>query len=113
MALTACKECGHQVSTEAAACPQCGAQVKPAQKKSSVWPWVLGVPVGLFVLAMVMGGTVLDTPETRARLEQRHVIELCTKDMNDPLRSAGHREAARAMCEGLRDRYVREHGREP
>lgn len=113
MALTACMECGHQVSTEAATCPQCGAQLKAPKPKTAIWPWVLGVPVGLVVLVMVLGGTVLNTPEARAREQQRAVIELCTKDMNDPMRSAGHREAARAMCEGLRDRYVREHGREP
>lgn len=30
MALQSCHECGHQVSTEAAACPSCGAPAKPA-----------------------------------------------------------------------------------
>lgn len=28
MPLKACRECGHQVSTEAAKCPQCGAPLK-------------------------------------------------------------------------------------
>lgn len=31
MALTACRECGHQVSTEADACPGCGARMRPQQ----------------------------------------------------------------------------------
>jgi hypothetical protein len=44
MALTTCKECGHDVSTQAKACPGCGAQVKKPS----------GARLGLFLVA-VMG----------------------------------------------------------
>lgn len=42
MAMTACKECGKQVSTEAKACPYCGA-VAPAKKKAKggIGKWLL------------------------------------------------------------------------
>lgn len=44
MALTKCHECGHDVSTQANACPTCGARVKEPS----------GARLGLFLLA-VMG----------------------------------------------------------
>lgn len=42
MAMTTCKECGKQVSTEAKACPHCGATA-PAKKKSTggIGKWLL------------------------------------------------------------------------
>ena len=36
MALTACRECAKEVSTEAAACPHCGAAA-PARARSEEW----------------------------------------------------------------------------
>ena len=36
MALTACRECAKEVSTEAAACPHCGAAA-PARERSEEW----------------------------------------------------------------------------
>src|SRR5688572_13767175 len=53
MALTKCRECGHQVSTQAAACPSCGA--KP--KTFGLFKFVLIGFVVLFGLA-VLGATV-------------------------------------------------------
>jgi len=40
MALIKCKECGHDVSTEAKSCPNCGAKVKV--EKKSIWRTDLG-----------------------------------------------------------------------
>ena len=44
MAMTTCKECGKQVSTEAKACPHCGAAA-PARKKAKggIGKWLLVV----------------------------------------------------------------------
>jgi hypothetical protein len=50
MALTACKECGNQISDDAKACPKCG---KPAAKKTS-----FGAMVAL-VLVSVIGVTII------------------------------------------------------
>jgi len=38
MALKACKECGNDVSTEAASCPKCGAALK---KKGGFWRFIV------------------------------------------------------------------------
>lgn len=48
MSIVACKECGHQVSTTAKSCPQCGA--KPKTRK--LWLWI---PLWLFAAVFVYG----------------------------------------------------------
>lgn len=46
MALTKCKECGHQVSTEAKSCPQCGAKIrKPASKLGIILVTLIAIPI--------------------------------------------------------------------
>lgn len=47
MALIKCAECGHQISTDAKACPSCGA--KPP-KRTSLLTWALG---GLFAIGVI------------------------------------------------------------
>lgn len=59
MALTKCGECGHDVSTEAAACPQCGATPK---KESRIAPLLL-VLVGLVGLLAILGWFVPKTKD--------------------------------------------------
>ncbi len=46
MALVKCKECGSEVSTEAKACPKCGAKVP---KKVGLLGWIAVLFVGVFV----------------------------------------------------------------
>lgn len=54
MAMTTCKECGKQVSTEAKACPHCGAAA-PAKKKAKggVGKWLL-IVFAIGLVAMVL-----------------------------------------------------------
>jgi hypothetical protein len=108
MALIACPECGTAVSTQARSCPQCGA---PTRHKGTKW-WLWG-PLGLFSAFLGCGAIVGSTPEGQARTEERRLIEQCMADMKDPVRSADFREAARWMCERLRDDYVKKHGQQP
>ena len=107
MALIPCKECGAEISTDAKTCPRCGARVKP---KSKAWMWVLGVPLGLFVVFAFMGSR---DPRVQAMQRDRKPIELCMADLEDPLKSPGFKAAARGVCEQLRDDFVRKYGREP
>jgi hypothetical protein len=71
MALITCSECGSEVSDKAAVCMRCGAPVaKPTSQAipvavqpkpaSPVWKWLFGVPVALFVIAVLYG---LSVPE--------------------------------------------------
>lgn len=57
MALVNCKECGSQVSTDAKACPKCGA--KPP-KRTSKLTWLVGGLFALFVGSAVMNSTSED-----------------------------------------------------
>jgi DNA-directed RNA polymerase subunit RPC12/RpoP len=51
MALIKCEECGNDVSTEAKACPKCGAKIK-YKKPTSRTTMIIG---GLFAISMVAG----------------------------------------------------------
>lgn len=50
MAIVKCHECGSEVSTEAAACPKCGAKPKT---KLSVIHWI-GILVGLLIIYIII-----------------------------------------------------------
>ena len=54
MAMTTCKECGKQVSTEAKACPHCGAAA-PAKKKAKggIGKWLL-IVFAIGVIAAIL-----------------------------------------------------------
>jgi hypothetical protein len=80
MALMTCHECGHEVSTQAKACPTCGAQVKKPS----------GTRLGLFLLA-VIGGFVLLALATRdhsARDQQRQPTSSTPEQMREPSETA-------------------------
>ena len=51
MSMITCHECASEISDTAKACPKCGAKVAHAR----IWPWIVGVPLGLFVVMMVIG----------------------------------------------------------
>ena len=70
MSLIPCKECGESISTTASACPKCGAKIPRAR----IWPWVVGIPIGLFVLFIGYGMTI---PEYKNRARQER--EVCYK----------------------------------
>jgi len=53
MALTKCKECGSQMSTNAAACPSCGA-IRP--KKTSASNWFIAA-----LVVFVVGGSIINS----------------------------------------------------
>lgn len=53
MALKACKECGHNVSTSAESCPSCGAPIKKRRSGGRGGGCLLGV-VAFFVLAALI-----------------------------------------------------------
>lgn len=57
MALVKCSECGRDVSTEAKACPSCGAKVKlPKRPTSPILKYSLIGVIGMTVVIMFMSG---------------------------------------------------------
>lgn len=57
MALEPCRECGREISTQATACPQCGAPVRPLRSARS--DPIDGRGEGLFLRGMNCGCAVL------------------------------------------------------
>lgn len=53
MALIQCHECRHEISTEAARCPQCGASVRSARNRAGKALRVVWYIVCAFVLVVV------------------------------------------------------------
>lgn len=82
MALVGCRECHYEISTTAFACPKCGASV-PKPRKPAIWPWVIGIPVALFIGMLIYGSTI---PEYRnTAREARDLCEqMVKKGRSDP-----------------------------
>ena len=56
MSIIKCIECQAEISSTAVACPKCGAVVP----KAKVWPWVVGIPVGILALIMLWSASKPD-----------------------------------------------------
>lgn len=79
MALVACRDCSNQVSTFGVSCPNCGALV-PKKKR---WPWIVGVPVVLFIIMMIYGSTIPEYRHT-AREARNLCEEMVKKNLGSP-----------------------------
>ena len=75
MALTKCKECGHQISKTAAACPNCGAKVK----RTSLFTKIVGGFFAFIVLMMVIGHLSVEEERSKKVAEeaaQRQAVQV-------------------------------------
>lgn len=74
MSLIKCHECGQQVSTQAKACPSCGA--KP--KRPTRWKRMIVYTFGFLILLSLLPQIFQDnsTPEQRAKNEERRAARL-------------------------------------
>jgi len=73
MSMTACRECGKEISTKARNCPHCGAKV-PHTK------WWLWIPLGL-VVAFFGYGLSIPEYKSRASAERRVCEEFVQRGM--------------------------------
>ncbi|MCE5997392.1 zinc ribbon domain-containing protein [Acinetobacter nosocomialis] len=77
MALTNCKECGAQVSTQAKNCPSCGAKVK----KRSLLKWIfLGFVV--FIIIGIIAGEGSNSKGTRELSPKEEALKNTALDYN-------------------------------
>lgn len=56
MALIKCHECGNDVSTEAAACPKCGAKPKKSVPPSNIGAAIIVIAIVIFAIAKCSSG---------------------------------------------------------
>jgi len=102
MALTTCKECGHEVSTQAAACPNCGAKMP---KTSGCLVLVLGM-VLVLVFASISSSCEQRDREN-AEAARRAAEEALRKRMTPEQRDADdRRKAAEAAAKAREDRIA-------
>lgn len=106
MALVACRECGHQVSTEANACPKCGARV-PRTK------WWLWVPIGLVAAFLGFGAMVGGTPEAQEKSQQQAAVRLCWDEQSRKSLSPDAARLAAGAYEMMEARFRDRWGHHP
>jgi hypothetical protein len=125
MPMTFCKECDGKVSDTAATCPHCGAPVAapaanyvssapemppPVKEKSTWWMWVIGVPIGLFILMMIIGSLNSNPEKSRAR----DVYSLCMSDLESAKRGMSSTQSFIAgTCESLRNDFIKKYNASP
>lgn len=99
MAIITCPECNKEISDQAKACPHCGA------KKPTDWFWLkllLGIPVGLFLLVMLIGScTPKAGTESDSKAQDRRVIKLCWEEQSRKSLDPGAARYAAGMCENM------------
>lgn len=93
MALVKCGECGNEVSTQAKACPKCGA-VMPKPKKS------VG-PVGLLFGAIVLGAIIMGFVNTERDKTDRAAVEAAkTPEQRAAEKAASDKRTAQLQTAG-------------
>ncbi len=125
MALVSCSECGMSMSDRAAACPHCGApnsqptgsqpasQTQAPTKRGSLWKWVLGIPLFIFLFVMIVGTIVGSSPEAQERAKDRDKIDACWGLQGKKSIDPSAARLAAGLCERLEDDFRRKHRMSP
>jgi len=106
MALVPCKECGNEVSTDARACPKCGAK----QPRSKRWLVVLLVVVAVI---FIWGLSISSTPEAKAKARERAAIDLCWEDYKRKSLDPATQRFVASACEMMENKFRETHGVDP
>lgn len=109
VALTACKECGAEVSTTAKACPKCGARLP---KEKGAVPVLVLVLVGLFVLVALIG-ILSSQSEPSAKTTERRAIAYCWEQQKRKSLDPGAQRFIAGACEQMERDFREKHGLAP
>lgn len=109
MALAPCRECGTEISTEAKACPKCGA-VPKRPKRTKWWLWL---PLGAIAAFLGFGAVLNSTPEGQAKSRDRQAIALCWSNQASRSNSAGSAQFIAGACERMEREYRARYNAEP
>lgn len=102
MALTKCAECGNEVSTQAKACPKCGAKNKPKRSYRRV---AILLGIGAFVVAVVSNLATHETQKAEAaRLASLTPAEIAAEQAKKEL--DGELFSAQNTCKRLVERNL-------
>lgn len=106
--MTACKECGKDISDRAKSCPSCGAPVtsNPKQKMSPFMRFLGGVVVVVMVSAGIFGAIA---PQNDEKAHARGAIDVCWKEQSKKSLDPGSARFIAGACEKMeadfKDRY--------
>ena len=117
MALIGCGECGKEISSEAPACPHCGAPNRAYVKPMGLFSKLL---IGAFVLTFLFlgfGCLLASSPDGQARSKERDAIEYCESEYErlreNPGTTRGALEIAYGACEMMKREFREKWNREP
>ncbi|GEM_PF-1743372 len=125
MALVSCKECGKEISDQAAACPSCGAPVAKGAAQPAV-PTPVGqrkVGCGTVIVVLLVLGAIfvailmVMNPEDPAVREERwrkkDAIELCWKEYERKSLDPATKRFVASACEKMEKDFRDKYGQEP
>jgi hypothetical protein len=105
MALVKCKECGGILSTEAKACPHCGA----LQSRRASYLWLLVLPVGAIAAFLTFGFLSSDAVKSR----DRAAIDQCWRSARTVITGSAARSLADKACRAMVADFERKYGPSP
>lgn len=105
MALTACTECGHQISTKAPACPNCGAKVSRPSILRRVLAAVAILWVGSIVVSRCATGTTPSATSSPASSTPSAAVPQHVETAAERAERERQAQEAEAAAEGLFWRY--------
>ncbi|MBV7418461.1 hypothetical protein KW830_08325 [Comamonas sp. CMM03] len=130
-----CPNCISECKLDASTCQMCGADFmtggwkptpyKPTPRPSPdpketkaksggrIWKWILGVPVGGFVLMMVIGSCAGNSPEGKERASSRDAISYCWKEQSKKSLSDSTARFVASTCEKMESDFKAKWGRSP
>lgn len=100
MALKKCKECGHQVSTKAAACPGCGARMP---RRTSLLTWIVGIILVFTIIPAVIVGSLDSSPDTGQAASVHHAAAVAAPAAHQDRAPHAVRSAAAPIQAGAYD----------
>lgn len=106
MSLIQCPECGTEMSTEAKACPKCGA----VRKRTKWWLWI---PLGGVSIVLFFGWASAQNPANKERIVAREAISLCWKDQERKSVSPSTQRLMAGVCEKMEADFVSKWGSRP
>ena len=106
MALTKCKECGHEISKSAASCPNCGAKIR----RTSLFTKIVAVFFGLVAISMIVGHQSGDKAQTKKatkeaaqrQAEQKQLTAMTPEQRAEAEKKRQEEERARQAAEQQR-----------
>ena len=97
MSLEKCRECGKDVSSEAKACPHCGAVVKTTSGPFAMLGWFAG---GLLAVGVVWA-FVVGNEDADGRAKARSAIGACWEEQSRKSLSVSAARQIAGVCEAL------------